>query len=194
MTPLILNRPGQVIIGVTGHRSLQHPAQIGEMIDRVIDHIQQTCPGCSLTLLSPLAEGADRLVAKRVLARDGARLIAIMPMRTADYMRDFETTGSKDEFNQLLQRASEVIDLAEQSSREQAYLAAGRYILDRSDLLIALWDGRPSKGVGGTAEIVTQARERGIPLAWIRVARSRADEPGARSDDPALDLYYENFP
>jgi hypothetical protein len=194
MTSLILKRPEQVLIGVTGHRSLQHPAQIGEMIDRVIDHIQQICPGCSLTLFSPLAEGADRLVAKRLLARDGARLIAIMPMRIADYMSDFETTASKDEFNQLLQRASEVIDLAEQSNREQSYLAAGRYILDRSDLLIALWDGRPSKGVGGTAEIVAQARERGMPLAWIRVARSKADERRADSSGSSPDLCYENFP
>lgn len=193
MTTLSLKRPEQVLIGVTGHRFLQHPAQIGEMIDRVIDYIQQTCPACSLTLLSPLAEGADRLVAKRLLARDGARLIAIMPMRIAEYMIDFETTASKDEFNQLLQRAAEVINLEERSSREKAYFAAGQYILDGSDLLIALWDGRPSKGVGGTAEIVALARERGMPLAWIRVARSREDEPGADSDDPAMGLCYENF-
>jgi hypothetical protein len=34
-------------------------------------------------------------------------------------------------------------------------------------VLIALWDGQPSRGKGGTAEIVAYARQRGIPVVWI---------------------------
>jgi hypothetical protein len=53
-------------------------------------------------------------------------------------------------------------------SREDAYERAGRYVVDRSDAIIALWDGEPARGQGGTAAIVAYARKRGVPLVWIR--------------------------
>ncbi len=52
-------------------------------------------------------------------------------------------------------------------SREAAYAGAGRAVLDRCDVLIALWDGLPARGLGGTAELVVEARARALPLLWI---------------------------
>ena len=37
------------------------------------------------------------------------------------------------------------------SSRDEAYERAGRHVVDRADVLIALWDGQPPRGRGGTA-------------------------------------------
>jgi hypothetical protein len=38
---------------------------------------------------------------------------------------------------------------------------AGRVVVDRSSVLVAAWDGQPSRGLGGTADVVAYARERG---------------------------------
>jgi hypothetical protein len=40
-------------------------------------------------------------------------------------------------------------------------------VVDRADAVIALWDGEPSRGRGGTAEIVAYAKERGVPLVLV---------------------------
>ena len=52
-------------------------------------------------------------------------------------------------------------------TRDKAYEQAGRYVADRSDALIALWDGEEPRGQGGTEEIVAYAQENGVPIAWI---------------------------
>jgi hypothetical protein len=146
----------RIVIGVTGHRDLAPGDRLAAKIDAVLDEIAQTPLG--LVVLSPLAEGADRLVAERVLARRGAELEAVLPMAEADYERDFETDASRAEFRSLLARAGTVHRLPDASNREKAYAAAGRFVVDRCDVLIAVWNGRASNGPGGTAEIVAYAR------------------------------------
>ena len=37
-----------------------------------------------------------------------------------------------------------------------------------ADLLIALWDGQPAQGEGSTGALVAAARERRLPIAWIK--------------------------
>jgi hypothetical protein len=121
-----------------------------------------------LAVVSPLAEGADRLVAARVLAREDAELEAVLPMDEAEYEADFASDASKSEFRSLLARASSIHRLPRSPGREEAYAAAGRYVVDRCDVLIAVWDGNPEEGRGGTAEIVRHARRQRRALAWIR--------------------------
>ena len=55
------------------------------------------------------------------------------------------------------------------------YGPAGAAILDRSDMLLAVWDGSPSRGPGGTADMVTQARIRGMPVLIIDPATGQSD-------------------
>jgi hypothetical protein len=52
-------------------------------------------------------------------------------------------------------------------SREEAYEKAGCYMVDRSDVVVALWDGESARGRGGTAAIVAYARDRDVPLVWV---------------------------
>ena len=35
---------------------------------------------------------------------------------------------------------------------------------DRSSVLVAVWDGQPSRGLGGTADVVAYARQRSVPV------------------------------
>jgi hypothetical protein len=156
-----------VAIGVTGHRFLADLEKITAGVEAALRRIERSFPHEPLTVISPLAEGADRLIAQHVLARPGAQLIVPLPLPRSDYMTDFGSTASREEFLHLLNQADEVIALPPESNRDQAYAAAGRYVLEHSDVLIAVWDGKPAQGLGGTGEIVAQARARGLPFAWI---------------------------
>jgi hypothetical protein len=40
-------------------------------------------------------------------------------------------------------------------------------MLDHADRLFAVWDGKPARGYGGTADVVTEARNRGMPVRVI---------------------------
>jgi tetratricopeptide (TPR) repeat protein len=54
--------------------------------------------------------------------------------------------------------------------RDAAYERVGRYVADHCEILIAIWDGQPARGRGGTAEIVAYARQANKPLVWIKSA------------------------
>lgn len=154
-------------IGVSGHRWATESLDLLNSIDEVLERIAQSYSYKELTLISPLAEGADRIVAMRVLSLPGTRLFALLPFPIKEYLKDFSSKESEQEFQALFHQAEQVKELPGGPDREEAYVALGRVLLDQSDLLIAVWDGKPSNGRGGTEEVVQMARERGLPLAWI---------------------------
>jgi hypothetical protein len=164
--------PARIVIGVTGHRTIENPVLLKAAIQSVLPKIQQMAPALKntpvvLSVLSPLAEGADRIIAQEVLKIPGAMLEVILPMEKAVYIQDFKTDASKKEFEELIDRARNVRTLSAKESRTVAYEGAGRYIVEQCDVLIALWDGKPAAGRGGTQEIVQYARESHCPLVWI---------------------------
>jgi len=53
------------------------------------------------------------------------------------------------------------------STRTEAYEQVGRYVVDHSDVVIAVWDGQQAQGRGGTADVVAYTRARRVPLWWI---------------------------
>lgn len=134
-------------------------------------------PGRPLVALSPLAEGADRLVAEVVLEQPGARLMAVLPLPQDDYEHDFVSPESRAEFRRLLAQADEVTTLPPAPDRNEAYASVGEYVLDHSDVLVAIWDGQPAQGRGGTAEIVRAALARAMPVLHV-LAGNRM--PGTR--------------
>jgi hypothetical protein len=164
--------PGRVLrVGVTGHRALADEAGAAAAVRSVLDRLRKGAGGAALVVVSPLAEGADRLVAQAALDEPGARLVATLPLPPAEYVKDFATPGSRSEFEALLSQADETIVVPEESTRPHAYSAVGHWVLDHCDVLLALWDGGPARGRGGTAEIVAEARRRGIPVEVVDVTR-----------------------
>ncbi|MEZ5182083.1 MAG: hypothetical protein R2702_09440 [Acidimicrobiales bacterium] len=158
-------------MGVTGHRSLADPAGVRASVDAVLDRLDPP-----LTAVSSLAEGADRLVARAVLDRPAGRLVALLPLEPAEYAADFGDGASVEEFNELLDAADEVRVIApppdDDGSREAAYERAGLAVLEGADVLVALWDGGPGRGRGGTADLVAEARRRGRPVEVVDVERA----------------------
>lgn len=156
-----------VAIGVTGHRILTEIDKINAGVAEALRRIEQAFPGQPLTVVSALAEGADRLVVHEIIERSKARLVVPLPLPKADYLADFESAASKAEFLDLLDQADEVIELPAAPSRSERYDAAGTYVLEHCDALIAIWDGQAAQGGGGTGAIVGRARERRLPIAWV---------------------------
>lgn len=161
-------------IGVTGHRFLSEIEKIHAGVEEVLGRIETKFSGEPLTIISALAEGADRIVARYVLERPGSRLMVPLPLPASEYLNDFKSNESREEFLRLLERADSVQEMPETPTREQAYEAAGDFVLDNSDVLIAIWDGKHAQGRGGTGDIVSRARKRGIPVAWIHAGNREA--------------------
>lgn len=163
-----------VEIGVTGHRMLVDLDRLAVGLEVVVRRLEDAFPG-EWTVVTALAEGADRWVARRLLARDGTRLVAVLPLPQRDYEADFGSCSSRREFAELLRGAADVVDIPAQASRDAAYEAGGLAVLGRADVVVAVWNGRPAQGLGGTGGIVAEARRRGLPLAWIHAGNR---EPG----------------
>lgn len=64
-------------------------------------------------------------------------------------------------FDRLLEAAHEVVVLPRPAADREAYEAANALLLTRADHLLAVWGG-------GTADVVREARESGIPVEVIR--------------------------
>lgn len=185
----------RIVIGVTGHRKLSVTLELTKAIRSAIEQIRQMSPSLSATpiglaILTPLADGADRLVAQEVLKVSGSMLEVVLPMNKDDYLQDFETEQSKKEFEDLLSRATSIRRPVFKGSRSETYEQVGRYVVDQCDVLIALWDGKQAEGQGGTADIVHYARQNRCPLLWINT-----EDTGKVTTEPGRGLnakaYYD---
>ena len=189
--------PYRIRIGVTGHRKLDDPAAMQALVKKAIDaEVEKLFPeesrqniervrragttAISFRVLSPLAEGADRVVARAVLDDPDARLDVVLPLTLEDYLEDFATEESRKEFENCSAVAESRSFCGRGASGMTAAIPATRpncaamptakwaeYVVDHCDVLIAVWDGQPSRGRGGTAEIVQYAQEQNRPI--IRV-------------------------
>lgn len=157
-------------IGVTGHRSLPDPASVSAACDAALAQSASERPEHRIVVLTSLADGADRLLAERALARgDGAGLRVVLPLEVAQYRSTFLDPADF----QPLYDAAESIEVVEvdptDTGPEAGFERAGRRVVDLCDVLIAVWDGQPSRGRGGTAEIVAYARAQGRAVRRVPV-------------------------
>ncbi|MUL44189.1 hypothetical protein FZ103_24015 [Streptomonospora sp. PA3] len=147
-------------LAITGHRGL--PEAVERAVDTALrDRLRAL--GRHLVGLSCLADGADTLFARAVLEQ-GGRLEAVVP---AERYREGLPGSHREVYDDLLAAASSVHRLPRVESTSQAHLEAGRYLVEHCDELVAVWDGHPPRGPGGTADIVDYARTRDRPVTVI---------------------------
>lgn len=151
-----------MIVGVTGHRFYDAPTAAW-LRSRVREILASWADDGDVRLVSSLAEGADQLVA-RVAVDLGLPLEVVIP---ATGYRDSLQEAFRFGLDELLAAAESVRTLDHDAPGEAAYLEAGLEVLSRSDRLIAVWDGEPARGTGGTAEIVEAARDRGVAVVVL---------------------------
>ena len=184
-----------IALGITGHRFLADTDKIMAGVERAVRRIRRTYPDSNFRVLSSLAEGSDRILAKRLLSIPGAVLWVPLPLPKEEYLKDFVTSRSKEEFIHLCGEAERVVQMPVTEIREEGYLAAGEYVLEKSDFLLAIWDGLPAQGAAGTAEIVNRARQRGLPLVWIHAGNRipGTETPTSLGPDQGK-VTFERFP
>lgn len=133
-----------------------------------------------LRVISPLAEGSDRILAEEGL-KLGFSLCCPMPFARDRFMRDFEgrhalEPDSAARFCSLLERAKQLGGLvtfeldgsrASRATEASAYAAAGRVVMNQSDLMVVVWDGKKKAGEGGTLESLHEAIRFHVPVIWI---------------------------
>ena len=148
-------------IGITGHRAL--PPDIARYARDEIHRVLLRFRPDDLVGLSCLADGADTIFAEAV-REVGGRLVVVVP---AAAYRDGLPADHHPTYDRLLAAATAVRRLPYRDSTPEAHMAASRLIVDEADELVAVWDGLPARGFGGTADVVAYAREAGTAVTVI---------------------------
>lgn len=113
--------------------------------------------------LTSLAIGTDQLFAQEALLQ---RIVVTAVIPFEDYERSFKGAGLES-YRGLLAQCGHILVLESRDSDEKAFLAAGIRVADGSDLLVAVWDGKPAEGLGGTADIVSYALKHGREIVHL---------------------------
>ncbi len=185
-------------IGITGHRSRRdrNPADTAspetefdaDKIKAGIDQFLETLKGAiadlraqandwfdpgpaAITLVSSLAEGADRIAAKSALSA-GMSVDVVLPCARPIYEQTFADDDSRREFSVLLDEARACLILPTPFAGgtpdlTRAYETVGLTVLAQADILLSVWDGKPARGRGGTGDIVDDAARQGVPIVVV---------------------------
>ena len=146
-------------IGITGHQTRDGIdwSWVKNMIRVELSKITEV-EQC----LSSLAVGSDQVFAEVALDL-GIPVLAVIPMQ--GYERYFKG-NALTKYGQLL-RQCDVTQLNWYGDDERAFFEAGKKIVEKSDMMFAVWDGKKSEGQGGTGDVVVFAKEKAKPIVHI---------------------------
>ena len=156
-------------IAISGHRGL--PPDTERLVDQVLRSYLLQLTNAHVTGISCLADGADQLFARAVLDLGGTLEVIIPAEQYRDGLPDSTHAGYDD----LLGNAATVHRLDYIESTSASHMAASRLMLDHADELVAVWDGQPARGYGGTADVVTEAHRHNLPVTVVWPAGARRD-------------------
>lgn len=149
-------------IGITGHSNLTPDTT--PLVEEGIRKALAVHRGSDLVGVTCLAKGADQVFAHVVLDLSG--LIEVV-LPATDYRDRKVKQDNAAEFDALISKASRVHVMPYSHSNREAYMAASEHVLSTVAAMIAVWDGEPSGGHGGTADVVAAARGNGIPVTVV---------------------------
>ena len=154
-----------LVIGVTGHRDLLEVEQepIKQRVRGFFEQMRERFPDLPLMVMTPLAEGADRIAAE-VAHELGIPIVVLLPMPRHLYEHDFEGESLREfqtmrELGEqielpLLPDLSEADVVNQGAGRDMQYAQLGAYLAAHSHVLLAIWDGKPSNAPGGTGHVI----------------------------------------
>lgn len=156
-------------IGITGHSTIT--AETARMIRVEISKFASRyvrADGVGLTGITCLGRGADQVFADVILELKG-ELEVVVPAKDYGQIPDAESSAR---YHNFLRRAVSVRELPFESAGPQSYFAASKELIQASDVVLAVWDGGPPDGRGGTADAVAFARQSGREIVVIWPAGS----------------------
>jgi hypothetical protein len=174
-------------VGVTGHRAEVLPEdsvpvlreRVGDVLRQIeeagrdlLERERDCFAGLppKLRFVSPIADGADQIAAEVALDL-GWELEVVLPFERADYRASLANHGARERFDALMSRAACLLELpGDPSHTLDAYVMTGRATVAHCDVLIAVWDGLPPRGRGGTGEVVQLALTRGTAIVHVPLA------------------------
>ena len=152
-----------MFIGFTGHQRIDYPDRWGWIRGEFTRVLAKAAVRGHRVILA-LAEGGDQLFAEAAID-GGVPFEVVVPC--AEYETAFSDPAARKRYGELLRSAAGITRLGFALPSEEAYLAAGMYIVERAELIVALWNGKPAAGKGGTGDIVAYARSQGRPVIHI---------------------------
>ncbi len=204
-------------IGITGHRDLcaYHKRALTQTLRDIFQQLvvnthalnplpcqaNPTAAGTAekLVIISPLAAGADQLVA-RVATRLGNELWVLLPFDVDEYRVDFiDQPEAMREFDELFALSQNVIRLnGDRAFPGDAYLATGLAVLKHAHILLAILDESPGRrhGRAGTKHIVALAIEAQMPVIVVSPRQPYVriiDSTGGQGDLDALGNIFEQW-
>jgi len=145
-------------VGITGHRGL--PPEVEQQARLALAEAVAAYEPSELIGVSCIADGPDAWFAQAVLDH-GGRIEVVLP---AEQYRDDLPDWHHPTYDALLRRASAVHRTGLDGSDSQAHMAGSELLVDHVETLLAVWDGQPARGYGGTADVVAYAEGKGVPV------------------------------
>jgi hypothetical protein len=138
-------------VGFTGHQEIGPPLTVNWLSSVMLDAVRDYGVTLGVTCL---AAGADQLYAG-LLCKQDIPYIAVVPSK--DYEDTFSNKEHLENYKELLSHAQEVIKLRFPKPSELAFFEAGKEVVNCSEMIFAVWNGKPARGLGGTGDIVEYA-------------------------------------
>jgi len=148
-------------IAVTGPRSLDRYVLPGLVIRKAIETVVHHYPGA--LWLAGGAVGTDRAAVDTLLGL-GQRVELVLPC-PVDGMTLYWSEAESEALCQQIERVESVVVVNKTYSRA-GYGQRNRRMVNRAQLLVAIWDSLPGSG---TSMTVFEAVSRGLPIWWFPV-------------------------
>ncbi|MFD5555021.1 hypothetical protein ACFWIA_14445 [Streptomyces sp. NPDC127068] len=156
-------------LGITGHRGLSQEVEV--QVRGLLAEAVASYNATELVVVSCIADGPDTWFTLAVL-QHGGQLEVVLP---AEAYRADLPDWHHGTYDDLLRRATAVHRTGLDASGSRAHMAGSEILVDQVDQLIAVWDGQPARGYGGSADVVAYAREKGVPVTVIWPAGATRD-------------------
>ena len=182
--------PATLAIGFTGHRKLPDETKCRKLLCDFLGQRKAAAPGM-IYGVSSVAAGGDLLFGESCIQLE-IPLLVLLPMPAEQFREDFDAaTWARAE--RVMSKAVSVEVTGGNQPRNDLYYECGIETVQQSRLLVALWDGEPSHGMGGTGDIISFAKELGRPVVWFHSAtgdvRNFNEKPEQELlHDPELDF------
>jgi hypothetical protein len=195
--------PFVLSVGITGHRADMIPdagveplrARIRETLTLIAtagmallakERDWFAAAPAQLRFLSPIADGADQIAAE-IAVDMGWELEAILPFDRPSYRASLGNDAARARFDAFVARAASVLELpGDPANTLDAYVMTGRATVAHCDMLIAVWDGLPPRGRGGTGEVVQLALSRGSAVIHLPIDENTQPRLLWSAFDPAV--------
>jgi hypothetical protein len=182
-TKSLIRLPSVLAVGFTGHRSLPDEAKSRDLIRGFLRE-RKAKTSAIVYGVSSAAAGGDLLFAECCLELE-IPLRILLPLSKDEFRKDFDAAGWT-RAEEVMSKAVSVDVTGNRVTRNEAYYECGIETVQQSQIMIALWDGELSRGMGGTQEIKDFAQEMGKPVIWIHSvtgAMQILNEPALRALD-----------